>query len=173
MRKVFLLAAAGLVGLAHTAAAGDGFDFGAWRDWQLRAASQHLFGFHHPLAESSTESVDQATAGGDPTSLAKGAGGLGVRVVTSDADACTNIDMIAFWPNDSHPTHLIVCNEVDDTTLPGVQRVRLSDGHVETILRGTTAGDPVRRTAWGTILVGEEAGTTGQVIEIINPLETT
>jgi len=172
MRKVFLFAAAGLLGLAHTASAA-GFDFGAWRDWQLRAAAQHLFGFHHPLAESSTESVDQATAEADPTSLATVAGGLHVRVVTSDAAAGSNIDMIAFWPNDSHPTHLIVCNEIDDTSLPGVQRVRLSDGSVQTILSGTTACDPVRRTPWGTVIVGEEAGSSGQVIEIIRPLETT
>jgi hypothetical protein len=29
--------------------------------------------------------------------------------------------------------------------------------------------DPVRRTAWGTILVGEEAGSSGGLYELINP----
>jgi hypothetical protein len=173
MRKVLLLSVAGLLGFAASGAASEGFDFGAWRDRQLRAGSHFLFGVNKPLKESSTESVDQSTAEADPTSLAKVAKGLRVRVVTSSPNAGANIDMIAFWPNDSHPSHLIVCNEVDDTSLPGVQRVRLSDGSVETILTGTIACDPVRRTPWGTILVGEENGSTGQVIEIIKPLETT
>ena len=178
MRKLSLLSLAAVVGLATSAAAGgDDFDrkldFGTFRDQQLRAHSNQLFGFHRPLRESSTESVDQGTAEADPASLATVAHGLDVRVASSNADLGSNIDMIALWPNDAHPTHLIVCNEVDDITLPGVQRVRLSDGSVETILRGTIACDPVRRTAWGTILVGEENGSTGQVIEIIRPLETT
>ena len=45
-------------------------------------------------------------------------------------------------------------------------------GQVETILTGTDSCDPVRRTAWGTIVVGEEADT-GWLIEVINPLGTT
>src|SRR5262245_38303399 len=165
MRKLLLLSTAGLLGFGTSVAAMDGFDFGTWRDRALSAGSHFLFGVHKPLKASSTESVDQATAEADPTSLVTVAKGLRVKVVTSAPNAGTNIDMIAFWPNDSHPTHLIVCNEIDDPTLPGVQRVRLSDGSVETLLRGTAACDPVRRTAWGTILVGEEAGTSGQVIE--------
>jgi hypothetical protein len=173
MRRVLLFSAAGLIGVATTAAAWGGFDFGAWRDRQLSVASQLLFGVRAPLRESSTESVDRATAEADPTSLATVARGLHVHVVTSEASAGASIDMIALWPNDLHPSHLIVCNEIDDPELPGVQRVRLSDGSVETILSGTVACDPVRRTAWGTILVGEEAGSSGQLIEIIKPLETT
>ena len=39
--------------------------------------------------------------------------------------------------------------------------------------RRTNSCDPVRRTAWGTIVVGEESGNTGWLIEIINPLSTT
>lgn len=172
MRKLLLLSVAGVVGLATSAGASGGFDFGAWRDRQLRAGSEFLFGVKKPLKESSTESIDQATAEADPTSLATVARGLHVRVVTSAPNAGANIDMIALWPNDSHPSHLIVCNE-GDASVPGVQRVRLSDGSVETILSGTIACDPVRRTPWGTILVGEENGSSGQVIEIIRPLETT
>ena len=45
-------------------------------------------------------------------------------------------------------------------------------GQVETILTGTDSCDPVRRTAWGTIVVGEEVDT-GWLLEIINPLGTT
>src|SRR5262245_53579009 len=168
-----------LLSLAAAAALGTGtvtaeeFDFGSWRDQHLAAASSLLFGVQKPLKESSTASVDQATAEADPTSLATLAKGLQARVVTSAANAGSNLDMIALWPDDSHPSHLIVCNEVDDASLPGVQRIRLSDGAVDTILRGTSACDPVRRTPWGTILVGEEAGTSGQLIEIIRPIETT
>ena len=98
------------MGLATTAGASAGFDFGTWRDRQLATD----FG----VKESSTESVDQATAEADPTSLATVAKGLHVEVATSDPNAGANIDMIALWPNDSDPSHLIVCNEVDDTTFP-------------------------------------------------------
>jgi len=172
MQKLRLVGAVALVGLATSATAGVGFDFGSWRDYQLRAWSSLLFGVFGPLKASSTESVDAATAEADPRSLVRVAKSLRVRVVTSEANAAPNLDMIALWPNDHHPTHLIVCNE-EGPAEPGVQRVRLSDGLVETILTGTTACDPVLRTPWGTILAGEEAGNSGQVIEIINPLATT
>jgi secreted PhoX family phosphatase len=172
MRKLLLFSVAGLVALTTSAVASGGFDFGKWRDRQLRAASEHLFGVKHPLRESSTESVDQATAEDDPTSLATVARDLDLRVVSSAANLGPNTDMIALWPNDHHPSHLIVCNE-SGATDPGVQRVRLSDGNVQTILTGAIACDPVRRTPWGTILVAEEAGNSGQAIEIIKPLETT
>ena len=172
MRKLFVSTLGALWFAAGLASAGD-FDFGKWRDHHLDAFANLLFGLHQPLAESSSESVDAGTAEADPTTLATVAGGLELHVASSAADLGSNIDMMALWPNDTSPTHLIACNEVDDPTLPGVQRIRLSDGHVETILRGTVACDPVRRTAWGTIIVGEENGSTGQVIEIIRPLETT
>jgi secreted PhoX family phosphatase len=122
--------------------------------------------------------VDAATAEADPTSLATFAESLHVRVVTAAANAGPNIDMMALWPDDQNPTHLIVCNEEGETE-PGVQRVRLSDGLVETILTGMVSCDPVRRTPWGTILVGEEEGPTtdpdtngGWLLEIMHPLQT-
>lgn len=137
------------------------------------------FGITRALQASSTVSVDAAVAEANPTVLATFAQGLHVRVVTAAANAGANIDMMALWPDDAHATHLIVCNE-QGTTNPGVQRVRLSDGAVETILTGTVSCDPVRRTAWGTIIVGEETGPTttplsngGWLLEIINPLHTT
>jgi secreted PhoX family phosphatase len=94
-----------------------------------------------------------------------------VRVVTAAANAGANIDMIVLWPDDRHPTHLIVCNE-EGADKPGVQRVRLSDGLVETILTGTVSCDPVHRTPWGTVIVGEEV-VDGWLLEILNPLQTT
>jgi secreted PhoX family phosphatase len=161
----------GLLGLVTVAAAAQIFDFGVFREQLLRDHSRELFGVKGPLEFSSTESVDEATAEADPTSLATFAESLHVRVVTAAANAGSNIDMIALWPDDRHPTHLIVCNE-EGADKPGVQRVRLSDGLVETILTGTVSCDPVHRTPWGTILVGEEV-VDGWLLEIIDPLQTT
>ena len=135
MSKLRWFAALGLVGLATGAAAVQVFDFGLFRDQQLRAHSRQLFGVTDPLEFSSTTSVDAATAEADPTALATFAPSLRVRVVTAAANAGPNIDMIALWPDDQHPTHLIVCNE-EGVTEPAVQRVRLSDGRVKTILTG-------------------------------------
>jgi Alkaline phosphatase PhoX len=146
-------------------------DFGLFRDQLLSALQKPLFGFVSTVPNS-TASVDAATANADPTSLINVAKGLKVHVVSAAANLGPSTDMIALWPDDLNPTHLIVINEQGPTAV-GVQRIQLSDGLVETILTGTQSGDPVQRTPWGTILVGEEVGGTGQVIEIINPLETT
>jgi hypothetical protein len=166
------LIALGVVGFATSAAAIGGFDFGLFRDHQLDAHSEQLFGIVAPVEASSTESVDALTAEADPTSLVTLAKGLHVRVLTARENAGANLDMMALWPNDQNPTHLIACNE-QGTDQPGVQRIRLFDGLVETILTGTSSCDPVRRSDWGTILVGEEVGGTGWLLEIINPLATT
>ena len=163
------LAGAGVVAVAGAAAA---FDLGSFVQQQLFAKSTELFGIVRPVPASSTSSVDAATADADPTSLVTVAHGLSVRVVTAAQNAGANIDMMAPWPNDIAPTHLIACNEQDESD-PGVQRIRLSDGLVETILTGTDSCDPVRATAWGTVIVGEEAGSSGRLIEIASPLTTT
>ena len=172
-RRYFVVALLGLSVAATADAREDdsAFDFGAARDAFLAHHAKDLFGFDRPAA-SSTASVDAATANADPTSLISVAKGLRVRVVTAAANAGANIDQIALWPDDFHPTHLIVMNE-QGAADPGVQRIRLSDGLVETILTGTSSNDPIRRTPWGTILAGEEGGTTGQMVEILNPLATT
>jgi secreted PhoX family phosphatase len=157
---------------ADARSAGDGRqDFGVLRDQALADRAGDLFGFEGTVA-SSTASVDAATANADPTSLITVARGLHVRVVSASAATPANTDQMALWPDDFHPTHIITINE-QGTAEPGVVRIRLSDGAVETILTGTSSGDPIRRTPWGTILAGEEAGTTGQFIEILNPLATT
>jgi hypothetical protein len=64
------------------------------------------------------------------------ASSLHAKVVASSAELAPNIDTMALWPSEN-PTHMIVivCNEQDETQ-PGLQRVRLSDGQVETILTG-------------------------------------
>jgi hypothetical protein len=152
--------------------AGQALDFGQWRDHALRANTEQLFGFNNPLAAASTDSIDAGTAEADPTKLVTLANGLKAQVVSAQAGLGANIDMMALWPNDVNPTHLIVCNE-QGTTQPGVQRVSLADGSVETILTGTSSCDPAHVTPWGTVVVAEEAGNTGSMLEIIDPLHTT
>jgi len=146
-------------------------DFGSFRDHLLKEQSRKLFGVDEPLAASSRESITAAVANADPTRLVTLAKGLLARVISAAPNLAPNVDMIALWPDDRNPTHLIFCNE-QGVNNPGVQRVRLADGSVETILTGTTSCDPTHRTPWGTIIVGEEV-TDGNVIEIINPLATT
>lgn len=102
--------------------------------------------------------------------------GLKVEYVTRNAANST--DMFAFWPNAAQPTHLISCVEGSRQLLgngkynPSVQRIRLADGQVETILRGMSACDGIRTTPWGTILATEET-SSGGAYEILNPLTTT
>jgi secreted PhoX family phosphatase len=96
--------------------------------------------------------------------------GLNVAVVSTATHSLN--DQMALWPDDNSPTHIIIAVE-DGTSGPCVQVVDLNgnpNSNVKTILQGLTAGDPIRRTPWGTILVGEEA-SDGGLYEILNPLQ--
>ena len=146
-------------------------DFGQQRDHLMHAQSRNLFGILRPLVSESTASVDLATAEANPLSLVTLAKGLRARVVSSTRDLGANIDMMSLWPREN-PTHLIVCNE-QGPDQAGLQRVRLSDGQVETILSGTRSCDPAHTTPWGTVVFGEEAGNSGSILEVIDPLHTT
>ena len=149
-------------------------DFGAFIQSQLRHQSDELFGVDRPLAASSTASISAAQATADPKALATVASGLEVRVVTSGV-AAPNLDQIALWPDDDHPAWLIACNE-QGVTEPGLVRINLATGAQDVIVTGTTECDPVRRTPWGTILFGEEAGggaAGGRIYELLDPLGTT
>ncbi len=156
--------ALGSVALAEDA------DFGRQTQGRLEAQSRLLFGVERPLASSSDEAVAAAEADEDPREIAKFAGGLRVRVVTTQSGRLT--DQMALWPNDSEPTHLIACNEGGPTT-PGLQRIEIATGETETIVSGTKSCDPIRRTPWGTIVFGEESGADGALYELIDPLHTT
>ncbi len=143
-------------------------DFGAWVQDQLQAHSEELFGFRHPLDKSALG----PSTGANNLQAIEVADGLKVSLVSSSVASAT--DQIAFWPNDEHPTHVFVCDE--ETSTPAVQRVDLSgpaSSNATTIVNGLSSCDPVRRTPWGTILVGEEAGNTGGLYEIIDPLSIT
>jgi Alkaline phosphatase PhoX len=72
------------------------------------------------------------------------------------------------WPQSS-PTYLISINE-EGPAQPSLQKINLESGVATTIVSGTDSGDPVRITPWGTILFGEEAGDTGAMYELIDPL---
>ena len=155
---VCVLALAGLT--ARTSAA----DFGAWVRDQLSAHSEQLFGFRHPLEQSALGPYD----GADNTKAIVVADGLKVSLVSSAVASAT--DQIAFWPDDDNPRYVFICDE--ETSDPAVQRVDLTlppGANVTKIVTGLSSCDPVRRTPWGTILVGEEAGLTGGLYELIDP----
>ncbi len=162
----------------------DSHDFGARVEQRLKNSSMHWFGVRGPLEASAP-----ATTGAYRTAAQRAedhvlvADSLKVEYVTRAAGNAA--DMFAFWPNDLNPTHLIFCIEGGrqdlGTFLPGglikkfnpsVQSVKISDGSVQTILRGMTACDGIRRTPWQTILVTEER-SDGGAYEIISPLNQT
>jgi secreted PhoX family phosphatase len=139
-------------------------DFGAYVEHLLEAHAEQLFGLK-PLSQSALgpfTDLNSALA----VDLAKGL----KATVVSNATNQQN-DMIALWPNDQNPTHLVVAIE-SGTSAPAVQVVDLRgnpNNNVKTILTGITSNDPIRRTPWGTIIVGEEA-TDGGLYEILDPI---
>src|SRR5262245_59122379 len=129
-------------------------DFGLYVAHELRAHAMQLFGFVEPLEESAIGPY----IGADNTSSIVVAPGLDVSLVSSSVASAA--DQIALWPNDDNPTYLFVCDE--ETQNPAVQRVDLSlppNANATTIVTGVLSCDPVRRTPWGTIIVGEENGS--------------
>jgi secreted PhoX family phosphatase len=161
------LVAAAALGV-RARAEGPQADFGVFVDQLLRAHSEQLFGFVHPLAESSVGPYD----GADNTRAIDVAPGLHVSLVSSSVASAA--DQIALWPDDEHPTHVFVCDE--ETSTPAVQRVDLSRpaaSNATTIVTGLQSCDPVRRTPWGTIIVAEEHGADGGLYEIFDPVSIT
>ena len=166
--SLFILLVGALFMTVPTRAKNPRVDFGAWVRDQLQAHSEQLFGFTHPLEKSALGPY----TGANNLQAIQVADGLSVSLVSSSVASAT--DQIAFWPNDEHPTHVFVCDE--ETSTPAVQRVDLSGppaSNATTIVTGLSSCDPVRRTPWGTILVGEEAGASGGLYELIDPLHIT
>lgn len=156
----FALTASVVMGLSKA-------DPGADYQHLLGAQSQPLFGFGAPLAASAT-APSSSLPGNLAVDVAKG---LKVTLVSDRVGE--NPDMIALWPNDTHPTHAIICNEIDGTGYGSpatVQRVELATGNVAPMVYGMRSCDPAHRTAWGTVIVGEENGATGRLWEILDPL---
>src|SRR6185295_14131408 len=140
----------GVLAFAAGVGANGGFtwNFGLFRDQKLEAFSEKLFGVRQGVEASSTESTGGVLAEADPTQLVTLAKGLHAHVLSAQPNLGANIDMMALWPNDANPTHIIACNEAGAAD-PGLQRIRLSTGAVETMITGLTGCDPVKRTAWG------------------------
>jgi secreted PhoX family phosphatase len=139
-------------------------DWGLFVQQQMTQRSEQLFGVQAPLTRSALGPFTDA----DSTNAIRVAGGLQVSLVSSAVHFST--DQIVLWPNESHPTHLFVCDE--SSSNPAVQRVDLSKpaaSNATTILTGIVACDPIRRTPWGSVLAGEEA-SDGGVYEIMDPL---
>jgi secreted PhoX family phosphatase len=175
--RTALAVALGVVALGSaTAFADDDKDFGQKVEQLLKAQSKQLFGVEKPLEASAPPTSgpyrNVAQSAWDQVLVAHG---LKVEYLTRNAANTT--DMMAFYPAAS-PTHLVTCIEGDRQLLangkynPSVQRIRLADGQVETILRGMSGCDGIRATNWGTILATEEE-TDGGAYEILNPLGTT
>lgn len=155
-------------------------DVGTAVEHQLVAHSNLLFGFVTPLDASATAAdvIPRQLATAEQRQLL--AKGLRAEFVTRKVGR--SADMIAFWPDDLHYTHLIVCIEVARSGStpgggsgynPSVQRVDVATGQVETILYGMSLCDGLRSTPWGTILASEENGANGGAYEILDPLNTT
>jgi secreted PhoX family phosphatase len=160
-----VLAGSLAVAVVAARAAGPNADFGLFIADQLRAHSEQLFGFTHPLLESAFGPYD----GADNTKAIEVAQGLTVSLVSSSTASAA--DQIALWPDDENPTHVFVCDE--ETSNPAVQRINLSappGSNATTIVTGLLSCDPVRRTPWGTIIVAEEHGADGGLYEILDPL---
>ncbi|HEY3336320.1 MAG TPA: alkaline phosphatase PhoX, partial [Candidatus Limnocylindrales bacterium] len=162
-----LTAAVALTGATYALTTAD--PGAAYHD-QLAAQSKALFGFGQPLDRE----LDQPSFTGPGDQAVELAGGLTATLVSDKIGE--DADMIALWPTDENPTYAIICNEIDGSGAGSpatVQRVRLSDGRVSDMVSGNVSCDPSHRTAWGTIVVGEEAGASGRLYEIIDPLNVT
>ncbi len=162
-KKLWSLAVlCGALASPGTSAAQDS-DFGKFVERQLKAKTMEQFGIVQELAQSSVGPYTSLTS----VNAVDVAQGLSVSLVTAGTQ--TNNDMMALWPNDTNPTHLIVAIE-SGVSDPAVQMVKLSDGTVNTIVTGLSDSDPVRITPWGTVIVAEEAGVLGGFYEILDPL---
>lgn len=148
-----------------------GPDVGQLHEQLVSTKASMLFGTAGILRASSRHSIDKGIAESDPTRLVTLAPGLKAKVIGAGLMA-HSVDQILLWPNDRSPTHLIFSNEQRKED-PGLQRLNLASGVVETILTGSHSSDLLRGTPWGTVLLGEEAGSDGRAFEIIDPLQTT
>lgn len=163
--------------LFATATSAFAADVGKEHEAILAAKAMELFGITKAIGASAEKSAEEGyrTEAQKPEDQVILAEGLKAEFVTRNI--ANHADMIAFYPL-ANPTHAVVCIEADRETLeggklnPGVQRVALADGKVETIVRGTSSCDGIRTTPWNTILFTEE-DDDGAAYEILDPLKAT
>ncbi len=149
-------------------------DFGRLTEKELRHNSMKYFGIQRPIRGSAPVTLPgYRMVQQGARKQVKLARGLQVEYVTRNA--ARHADQFAFWPDDLNPEWLMFCIEVfpgnplNTGNHPAVQRIRISDGQVFTMLRGIDGCDGIRRTPWGTILATEEV-SDGYGWEIIDPL---
>lgn len=160
-------AALSIIGGGTAAAVIVGLDPGQQLQKEVASEAGDWFGVLAGVPASSTSDLDAAAINADPTKLVTLARGLKASVVSA-GNAGSDIDQMILWPA-AKPTHLIACNEAGATE-PGLQKIDLATGKATTIVTGTISCDPVRATPWGTVIFGEEAGNTGGLYELIDPL---
>ena len=167
------------IGLSVSSAAFAVDDFGLRVQNRLKEDSLKYFGILAPIGASETITVPRKP-GQSAMDLIKLAPGLKASIVTRKAG--NSADMLAFWPSDTNPTHIVTCIEAGNDPVgtfpsgqpkltPSVQTVNLATGEVKTILRGMRVCDGIRRTPWNTIVATEETDDGG-LYEILNPLTT-
>ena len=142
----------------------DSHDFGARVEQRLKNSSMHWFGVRRPLEASAP-----ATTGAYRTAAQRAEDHVlvadSLKVEYLSRQIANNADQFAFWPSDENPTHQIWCIEEFNPSViknaagqelflpgglvkkwtPGVQRINLRTGEVETIFRATAGCDGIRR----------------------------
>jgi len=179
-----ILARGSLVALVSAvllaAAPGHAADAGRRAELRLKRHSLELFGVEKPLFKPANASDNVPRAQARAAERVKLAPGLKAAYVSRHVARWG--DQMVLWPDDANPTHIVLCVEqirAGTTPMGGlglnssVQRVRLSDGQVETILHGLSGCDGIRATPWGTVLVTEESDGIGRAFEILDPLAAT
>ncbi len=173
MKKAFLIGCAVAASIAWSvgprllALEDQDLDWGLMVQRELNNRSESLLG-----VKSMSQSALGPFTAADSTQAIQVADGLRVSLISSAVHPST--DQIVLWPTDSNPRFLFVCNE-SNAANPAVQRVDLSqppNANVITILRGIVSCDPIRRTPWGSVIVGEES-SDGGVYELMDPLSIT
>jgi hypothetical protein len=147
-----LVSAAALMTLqpSNSPASGDtdGRDYGTRLEDRLEDTAQPWFGFSQPLEHADGERNAATDADNVAREVATAyqrqllVGNLKAKFVARNVALLD--DMISFWPNNISYTHLIVCieqgrevgagNPAVDGENPGVQRINVATGDVETIL---------------------------------------
>jgi secreted PhoX family phosphatase len=130
------------------------------------------FGFNAPVAKSATGTFD-----GPGDKAITVAEGLTVTEVTDKAAMFA--DQLTLYPNDQSPTDVFWCNEAetedypDGTAFPVVQRMNIASGEITDVITGNYEDcDATRATPWGTIIFSQEVEDSGNLVEILDPLNT-
>lgn len=176
MKRKIISIAIGLA-VSSTAMATGPSDFGLGMEKYLNEHTHQYFGFNQPVWTSEKITVARVP-NQSANQLIKLSQGLKAEIVSRKVG--NSSDMMAFWPNDVKPTHLVTCIEAGNDAVgtfpsgqpkltPSVQTTNLATGEVKTILRGMIGCDGIRRTPWNTIVATEETDDGG-LYEILNPL---